>query len=174
MIWSKFILINWFLLQFVISTFAFIVLLEEHDYLIIRIFFIFCLIIVISFVAIITIFCSSLNSEAKNSHKLLTKLMSSKRLRVFPGIRIKVRLFIKTKHLNKCISQLMSCIERTAQNKIGFYCGKLFIMDQYRCCEVCIIYLAYLSLMFYLILVVGLNVYDDSQSWTNFLQMIHS
>ena len=30
----------------------------------------------------------------------------------------------------------MSTIERIAQNKIGFYCGHLFLMDQWRSYEV--------------------------------------
>ena len=92
-IWSNFVMINWFDLQILIS--ISIVLILESDNFKIRLLVIGSFLVVLSFVVIIIIFCSSLNSESKKSHKFLAQLISSNKLKIFPRIRIKVSKVLK-------------------------------------------------------------------------------
>ena len=83
-VWSNFIMINWFDLQIITS--IIIVLIFVVDDFKIRLLFICGFLLVLSFVVIIIIFCSSLNSESKKSHKYLSKLISSNKFKIFPRI----------------------------------------------------------------------------------------
>ena len=89
-IWPKFILSNWFNLQVLFAILFFFVFLGKHDNLNYKIIFTLGLLIIASFVIIIIIFCSSLSSDAKKTHKYLAKLISSNKLKILPSIRLKV------------------------------------------------------------------------------------
>ena len=105
----------------------------------IRLCFFFFVGVLAIFVIPIVYISSSVESEAKRSHKLLTKLNARRDLNISLRIRIKVCIELISNYLLIIcfsIQQLMAFIERTAKNKIGFYCWKLFKMNQINCYQV--------------------------------------
>ena len=89
-VWSKFIIINWFNLQLLMGNLIFFIFHGDFEDFKYQLIYISCFFVVLYYVIIITMFCSSLNSEAKKSHKILSQIISSNKFKIIPTIQIKV------------------------------------------------------------------------------------
>ena len=137
-IWFKFLLIAVSGIGAEIGVFALQGFSPKIPNIYIRFGFIFFVVISVSCVSCVTtivIICTSVKSEAKRSHKLLTKLNARRDLKISLRIRIKVCIELNSNYLFS-IQKLMDLIERCSENRIGFYCWKLFKMNEFMCYQV--------------------------------------
>ena len=98
-IWSQFLLISIFGGGAVKGVFTFQAFSSKIPNIYLRFCYLFFVAILVLFVTPIVIFCSSVESEAKRSHKLLTKLNARRDLKISLRIRIKVCIELNSNYL---------------------------------------------------------------------------
>ena len=98
-IWSRFLFISIFGIKGVIVVLASQALSSKMPNIYIRFCYLFFVGVMVVFVLQIVIICSSVESEAKRSHKLLTKLNARSVLKISLRIRIKVCIELNSKNI---------------------------------------------------------------------------
>ena len=91
-IWSLFLLFCWIGLAILMAIFSITVFFSQIKNVLINVIFIFGFILVFGFISTLTLFCSSVELEAKKTYNLLTKLnVKTQSSRIFLITRLKVR-----------------------------------------------------------------------------------
>ena len=95
--------------------------------------------------ATIFVSASSIYIEANNGHRILFKLIRQKKVTENVYLRLKVNNFLEIDNGDKKFVslQVMQFIERLSSMQIGFHCGPLYIITQYKLAEVFSILLFY-------------------------------